>query len=84
MKMSLSKKEKLEVDTEWEALKANALLISRAIVHQPVEFLGRTERTISEAKYPGIKLWWAPSGLLAEWKEMKELIPQASVAKIVR
>lgn len=53
-----------------------------AFLHQSVSIPGCTtnEKTWSEAKIKGLKMWWTPAGLYVEVKNSKAIIPSANVA----
>lgn len=82
--MSLAKQKVVATDfeTKWETLKANGLEAKMASLHQGTAMFSRTERTVSHTKFPNIKLWWTSAGLLCEFGEQKELLPQAAIAKV--
>lgn len=54
--------------------------IKVATLHQAVPMCGQTEKTIMDAKYKGIKMTWAPQGLICEVKGRTFVIPSANVA----
>lgn len=72
---------KIESDY-WEEIKARGFEIEMFTMWTAVELFGKTEKTISQAKFPTAKFWWTPSGSLIEYKGRRELVPQAGVAKV--
>lgn len=67
---------------QWDDAKLRAWPVKHAFLHTPTDVCGRTERTISDAKYPGIQMWWAPHGLMVEFKGYQETVPVTAVAKV--
>lgn len=53
-----------------------------AFLHQAIQIPGciSSEKTLSHAKIPGIKMSYAPMGLLIEVKNTKAVVPSANVA----
>lgn len=53
-----------------------------AFLHQSVAIPGCTtnEKTWSDTKIKGLKMWWTPAGLYVEVKGSKAMIPAANVA----
>lgn len=66
----------------WENQKTLGTKAKMATLHGANRLFTKTERTISIAKYPGIEMWWTPSGLLCEWNNRKQLIPAAGVENV--
>lgn len=61
------------------------LPIELAFVHQAVQIPGKfaSERTLSNAKVPGLKMEWLPSGLVLKVKGATAIVPAANVAVAV-
>ncbi len=85
--MSKALKQAVETETantiKWEALKSQGLEVELATAHQPVPFFTHTERTLSQSKLNGVKLWWTSAGLLGEFRGKRELIPTAAIARVM-
>lgn len=82
----MAKTEKVETQhtqsDPWEDLKARGFEVDSITLWTATELFNRAEKTISQAKFPGAKFWWTPSGCLMEFKNKRELIPQAGIAKV--
>jgi hypothetical protein len=68
---------------KWEALKELGLPTEKVTLHSAIAVFHNTQSTVSQTKYPGIKMWWCPTGLLCEWRGKRELIPAAGVSLVV-
>ena len=66
----------------WEEIKAKGFEVEAVTLWTATELFGKTEKTISQAKFPTAKFWWTPTGCLIEYKARRELLPQPGVAKV--
>jgi len=63
-----------------ETTETTGWTVKVATLHQAVPMANQTEKTISKLKYPGIKMTWAPQGLICEIKGRTFVIAAANVA----
>lgn len=59
----------------------NKIPIRLAFLHQSIIVPGviGNEKTLSDAKIPGLKMWWTPQGLVLERKATRAIVPLANV-----
>lgn len=59
--------------------------VKTAFLHQALTWPGvaGAEKTISEAKIKGVKIYWAPQGLILECKGQTCIVPHANVANAI-
>lgn len=78
----MAEPKKKETNDAWEDMKSLGSEVDSICMWTAVELFGRTEKTISQAKFPGAKFYWTPAGCLIEHKGRRESVPQAGVAKV--
>jgi hypothetical protein len=60
----------------------NAIPLKKIEVHQPFNvpgLVGAESKTILPSKYPGLKMWWAPVGIVLERNGNRCLVPQTNI-----
>lgn len=67
--------------TETPTTNPNKIPIRLAFLHQSIIVPGviGNEKTLSESKVPGLKMWWTPQGLVLERKATRAIVPLANV-----
>ena len=57
--------------------------VSMMFCHQSVNIpTVANEKTVSDLKYKGIKMWWEPDGVHFEVKDKKGVVPAANIATV--
>lgn len=68
-------------DTRFDELFDSGIRCTTAYLHQAIMAPPLpAERTISQAKLPGMQLSWTPAGLLLKFRGKRVTIPAANVA----